>query len=186
MNLFSLLLWVAAIAASVIAVVQIARQSARMRVELEELRALTPKAAPSTKRTADVRPMFGELYEDKPGPLDGLTTWPGVPLAFAAAGLFAIGMVAGRPGRKEHGQADSTVAVELAAARLRYDSLSIEVSHLRDSVTAMQHRPAVTSALHEAAPRRVRSTGTTAMARPPAPPASEAIAPLPSMPKVGQ
>jgi hypothetical protein len=186
MTFISGVLWVAGAAAGVLALTQVARHVARLREEVDELRAQSPKAPPASKRTADVRPMFGELYEDKPGPLDGLSTWPGVPMAFAAAGLFAIGIVTGRPGRMTRGQADSTVAVELAAARLRYDSLATEVSQLRDSVTAMQRRPAVASSTHEAAPRRVRSSGSTAMARPPEPPASNAIAPLPSLPKVGQ
>lgn len=185
MSFLGIILWIAAVAAAVLAVIQIARQSVSMREELEELRARAPEPAQGkAARRADVRPLFGELYENKPGPLDGISTWPGVSLACAAAGLFAIGIVTIRPGRPEEGPADSTVAVELAAARLRHDSLASKVDQLSDSIAVLQATQApVPSARPARSERRpVKRAGTTAMARPAAP--SPGVAPLPSLPNV--
>ena len=103
MNLLSGILWTAAIAAIVVAFIQLAGQSVRLREELEELRTRLPEPAKVATGRVEARPMFGELYEDTPSPLDGISSWPGVPLAFAAAGLFAVGMVTIRP-RSEGGE----------------------------------------------------------------------------------
>lgn len=182
MTLLSGIILIGGLTAAVAAFAQLARRSARLREELEELR--NAKVPAPAKRQADVRPMFGELYETKANPLEALGEWPGVPLAVAAAGLFAIGLFTGRPRQAPYGAADSTVAVELAAARLRYDSLATEVDELSDSVAALQ-KPTVQlrSAARGAAPAALKRAGTTALARPAAPNAP-GIAPLPTLPKV--
>jgi hypothetical protein len=183
MTILSAFLWVAATAAGVLALTQVARHAARLREELDELRARVPEPARDARPRLDVQPLFGQLYEDKPSPLEEITSWPGVPLALAAAGLFAIGMFTGRPRQAPHGQVDSTVAVELAAARLRYDSLESEVDQLRDSVASLQKPGAQVRSAHAGAPAPVKRGSTTALALPAAPKAS-GIAPLPSLPNV--
>jgi hypothetical protein len=184
MNLIGGILSVAGLAAAVAAVAQLARQQVRLRDDLDELRsAKLPGSAGPEKARGDAPRLFGELYETKPSPFEALGEWPGVPLALAAAGLFAIGMVTGRPRQAPQGSSDSTVAVELAAARLRYDSLATEVDELRDSLAALQKPSVPTRNAARVATTPVKRAGATALARP-AVPKAPGIAPLPALPKV--
>jgi len=190
MSVLSAVLLIGGLAAAVAAVVQIARQSVRLREELDELRERSPAPAPAAKSHGAVKPLFGQLYEDKPGPLDGIGAWPGVPLACAAAGLFAIGMVTNRPEPVGRGPADSTVAVELAAARQRHDSLASTVAQLRDSLEVLQQRPSAASgaAARASAPRSrpvVKRAAPTQLASPASSASAGGVAPLPSLPKIG-
>jgi hypothetical protein len=175
MTLFSGAVLVAALAAAVLAVVQLARQQARLREELDELRtARVPETTPA-KRTAEVRPMFGELYEAKPNPLEALGEWPGVPLAVAAAGLFAIGLFTNRPASAGSNPVDSTVARDIAAARMQYDSLAKEVDALGDSMTALRKPAAVAARAPE---KKEKKLASRSVAQKPD------VAPLPSLPKI--
>lgn len=172
MTLMSGFLWFGGAAAGVLALTQVARHVVRLREDLDELRARVPEPARDTRSRVDVQPLFGQLYEDKPSPLEGISSWPGVPLAFAAAGLFAIGLATYRPGRTEPGATDSTIAKDIAAARMQYDSLAKEVDALQDSMTSLR-KPAATAARvteRKAAPRSVAQKTT--------------VAPLPSLPKL--
>jgi hypothetical protein len=189
MSVLSAVLLIGGLAAAVAAVVQIARQSVRLREELDELRERSPAPVPAAKPRGAVQPLFGQLYEDKPGPLDGIGAWPGVPLACAAAGLFAIGMVTNRPEPVGRGPADSTVAVELAAARQRHDSLASTVAQLRDSLAVLQ-RPSAAGgpAARASAPRprpAAKRAGPTQLASPASSASAGGVAPLPSLPKIG-
>jgi hypothetical protein len=189
MSVLSAVLLIGGLAAAVAAVVQIARQSARLREELDELRARSPAPVPATRPRGDVHPMFGQLYEEKPGLLDGIGAWPGVPLACAAAGLFAVGLVTNRPEPVGRGPADSTVAVELAAARQRHDSLASTVAQLRDSLAVLQRPSAAGGPAARASAPRPRPTakraGPTQLASPATSPPAPGVAPLPSLPKIG-
>ena len=166
-------LWVAGAAVAVLALTQVARHAVRLREDLDELRARVPEPVRDARPRAEVQPLFGQLYEDKPSPLDGISSWPGVPLALAAAGLFAIGLVTYRPGRTEPGATDSTIAKDIAAARMQYDSLAKEVDALQDSMTSLRKPPAAVARVTErkVAPRSVAQKSSEA--------------PLPSLPKVG-
>ena len=173
MTLMSGFLWVAGAAAAVLALAQVARHAVRLREDLDELRARVPEPARDARPRGDVQPLFGQLYEDKPSPFDGISSWPGVPLAFAAAGLFAMGLATYRPGRTEPGATDSTIAKDIAAARLQYDSLAKEVDALQDSMASLR-KPAATVAHvteRKVAPRSVAQ--------------KPSVAPLPSLPKLG-
>ncbi len=180
MTLLSGILSLAALGAAVGAVAQLARQSIRLRSELDELQSAKIIPAAGASRT-DAPVMFGGLYDSKPGPFEVLGEWPGVPLAIAAAGLFAVGLFTNRPLPAGRNDADSTIAHDIAAARLQYDSLAREVSALRDSLKVM---PRAAHAAAPAAATRGKPVRTTALAQPKPAADAGAIAPLPSLPKV--
>jgi hypothetical protein len=120
--------------------------------------------------------MFGELYESEPRPFEALATWRGLPLACAAAGLVAIGLLTQQSGASAYRSSDSTVARHLAVARLQYDSLTKTVNAMRDSIAILQQR--------QRAERNV-STGrpaADAKKRGRAAQGSQGDAPLPSLP----
>jgi hypothetical protein len=65
MSLFSSILWIVALAAAVMAVFQLSRQSMKLREEIEELRAAQKAAVGgAVKARADHAPMFGGLYDE--------------------------------------------------------------------------------------------------------------------------
>jgi len=105
MSVLSAVLLIGGLAAAVAAVVQIARQSVRLREELDELRERSPAPAPAAKPRGAVQPLFGGLYEDKPGLLDGIGAGRGAPaqpaqdrLALAVADWYVAPLDSSRSG----------------------------------------------------------------------------------------
>src|SRR5215470_11875588 len=101
--MLSAVLWISALAAAVIAVVQLSRQSARLKDELEEVRvSLRPVPDIPSRVRGDATPIFGGLYDAKPSPFASFASWPGVLPACLAALLLSGAAMANRPVHPAH------------------------------------------------------------------------------------
>jgi hypothetical protein len=167
-SLLPLLIWAMAIGAAVLASLQRAGETARLRAELAELRESSAQAARAAGRAGRrTGPMFAALYQEQP---DTGLGGSGAILATVAAAL--LGLAGGGLLWRDatgHGRAPVGAPAELARVQHTQDSLGAVVGQLHDSL-----RLVLATAKTETVPRAVASA-----TRKPAPAATIPVVPPP-------
>lgn len=185
MIFLAMLLLALALGAALLGAVQQARELRRLRDDLDALARPRLVDASDAVATGSSSRMFSSLYEETPGPLDGLKRLPGVGgVALAAVlGLVGSGFVLRVASERSGEPASADVAAvaldSVAMLRTSRDSLAEVVIRLRDSMDLAQRKSAEAAVTARRPPARRASP--TARASRPAP-----VAPPPALPPAPQ
>jgi len=186
MTFLAMLLLALALGAALLGAVQQARELRRLRDDLDALSRPRLLDAPDAASAGSSLRMFSSLYEESPGPLDGLKRLPGVGGVALAAVLglvgsgFVLRVAAERSGEAVPAEVAAVTVDSLALLRTSRDSLAAVVIRLRDSMDLAQRKSEEVAAARRAPTRRAAPTARASRPAQVSPPAA-----LPPAPQIG-